>query len=237
MDHANGASENSRGTLYIISTPIGNLEDITHRAIRVLNEVDLVIAEDTRHSKKLLMHYGVDTPFGPSLYEGTDERRLEKLIALLKSGKDLALITDAGTPLLQDPGYPLVRAAVAHQISVVAIPGASALLAALVTSGLPTDHFIFDGIPSKKSGKRQRYFEALREESRTVVLYESRHRILKTLQTIQEVLSDRELVVCRELTKTHEEILRGTAGEILNALENRASIKGEFVIVIQGIPN
>jgi 16S rRNA (cytidine1402-2'-O)-methyltransferase len=236
VDHANNSSDITPGTLYVVSTPIGNLEDITYRAIRVLNEVDMIIAEDTRRSKKLLSHYEISTPFGPSFYEGTDEKRLDKLLDQLVSGKNLALITDAGTPLLQDPGYPLVRGAVEREIPIVAIPGASALLTALVSSGIPTDHFIFDGIPTKKEGRRRTYFESLVEESRTVVLYESPHRILKTLQTIYEVLPERQIVLCRELTKMHEEIIRGTPAELLENFENRASIKGEFVMIITGEP-
>ncbi len=222
------------GTLYLVATPIGNLEDITLRAIRTLKEVDLIVAEDTRHSRRLLEHYEIKTPIGRSLFEGAKHKRVELLIELLKSGKSIALISDAGTPLIQDPGYPLVRQAVVEGIRVVPIPGPTALIAALIASGLPTDHFIFDGVPPKGEGKRRKYFESLRDETRTVVLYESPHRILKTLKTIAEVLPEREIVACRELTKAHEEFLRGRSEEVLRELRGRPRMKGEFVLIIRG---
>jgi 16S rRNA (cytidine1402-2'-O)-methyltransferase len=222
------------GTLYLVATPIGNLEDITLRALRVLKEVDLLIAEDTRHSRRLLGHYGIQTPLGRSVYEGAERERVEPVLELLKSGKSIALISDAGTPLVQDPGYPLVRQAVAERIRVVPIPGPTALIAALIASGLPVDHFIFDGVPPKGEGKRRNYFQSLRDETRTVVLYESPHRILKTLHTIAEVLPQREIALCRELTKVHEEFIRGTAENIVKELRERPSVKGEFVIVMRG---
>lgn len=217
-----------------MATPIGNLEDITLRAMRTLKEVDLIVAEDTRHSRRLLAHYEIKTPLWRSLFKGTEHERVEPLIGLLKSGKSIALISDAGTPLIQDPGYPLVREAVAAGIRVVPIPGPTALIAALIASGLPTDHFIFDGVPPKGEGKRRKYFESLRDETRTVVLYESPHRILKTLKTIVEVLPERAIVVCRELTKAYEEFLRGRPEKILQELSKRPRVKGEFVIVICG---
>ena len=222
------------GTLYLVATPIGNLEDITLRAIRVLKEVDVIVAEDTRHSRRLLQQYGVETPLGRSLYEGVDLERVEPLIRLLKSGKSIALVSDAGTPLIQDPGYPLVRQAVAEGIHVVPVPGPTALIAALIASGLPVDHFIFDGVPPKGEGRRRTCFQSIKEEWRTVVLYESPHRILKTLKTIAEILPEREIVICRELTKAHEEFLRGTPEKLFNELSARPSVKGEFVIVIRG---
>lgn len=236
MSPANSEDAPNHGTLYVIATPIGNLEDITYRAVRILGEVDLVIAEDTRRSRKLLDHYSIDATFGPSLYEGVDERSYDRVLNELFMGKDIALISDAGTPLIQDPGYPLVRDAVAEGIRVVAIPGPTALITALVASGLPTDHFIFDGVPSKKSGRRTAYFQSLTEESRTVVLYESPHRILKTLRTISETLPNRDVVLCRELTKAHEEVMHGTPDQLLENLEGRASIKGEFVLILAGKP-
>lgn len=227
--------DRAAGTLYLVATPIGHLKDITLRALDILKSVDLIVAEDTRRSRVLLEHHGIETPFGPSLYEGVEDRRVEPLIEQLKRGKSIALISDAGTPLIQDPGYPLVRRAVAENVRVVPIPGPTAILAALVASGFPTDRFIFDGVPPKKPGKRRAYFASLQAEERTVVLYESRHRVLKTLETTAEVLPDREIALCRELTKAHEEILRGTASEILNTLQGRAHTKGEFVLVIRGI--
>ena len=222
------------GTLYIVATPIGHLGDLTHRAVDVLSNVDWIIAEDTRRSKVLLDHYGISTPFGPSLFQGKEDRRVAGLIERLRDGQSLALVSDAGTPLVSDPGYPLVRAAVDAGVRVVPIPGPTALVAGLVASGMPTDRFIFDGTPPKKSGRLRAYLESLRDEGRTVVLYESRHRILKTLEAITDVLPDRRLALGRELTKQHEEILHGTAEELLEALNARPSVKGEFVIVVEG---
>lgn len=222
------------GTLYVVATPIGHLDDITHRAVDVLCGVDLIVAEDTRRSTVLLDHYGIETPFGPSLFQGKEDRRVAGLIERLRDGQSLALISDAGTPLVSDPGYPLVRAAVDAQIRVVPVPGPTALMAALVASGMPTDRFIFDGTPPKKAGRLRTYVESLRDEERTVILYESRHRILKTLQAMSEVLPDRRIALCRELTKRHEEVLHGTAQDLLDDLNARPSVKGEFVLVIEG---
>jgi len=236
MRAANSGDPESGGVLYLVATPIGNLEDITFRAIRILKEVDLIIAEDTRRTRLLLQHYGIQANFGPSLYEGADERRVDEFIEQLHGGAKIALVSDAGTPLIQDPGYPLVRSAVDAGIQVIAIPGPTALITALVASGLPTDHFIFDGVPSKKDGRRRVYFQSLMQEARTVVLYESPHRILKTLETVAQLLPDRPLVLCRELTKIHEEVLRGPAAMILHELQSRPSIKGEMVLIIAGKP-
>lgn len=233
MAHANCESQAS-GTLYLVATPIGNLGDITLRALETLKAVDLIIAEDTRRSRTLLEHYAIETPFGPSLYQGKEAERADPLMERLKRGKSLALICDAGAPLIQDPGYPLVREAIRAGIPVVPIPGPSAMVAALSASGLPADRCIFDGVPPKKSGKRRAYFASLADEARTVVLYESRHRILKTLETICDVLPDRRIAVCRELTKAHEEFLRGKPCEVFTELSERSSIKGEFAIVIGG---
>jgi 16S rRNA (cytidine1402-2'-O)-methyltransferase len=220
------------GTLYLVATPIGNLEDITLRALRVLREVDLIVAEDSRHSARLLQHYEIKKPFERSYYQGVERERVAPLIAKLQAGKQIALICDAGTPLISDPGFPLVRAAVQAGISVVPVPGPTALIAALVASGLPVNAFIFDGMPPKKEKRRTEYFQSILEEQRTVVLYESPHRIIQTLRTVAEVLPERELALCRELTKVHEEILRGRAAELLQQLEGRAAIKGEFVLII-----
>lgn len=222
------------GALYIVATPIGHLQDITLRALETLRDVDLIIAEDTRRSRVLLEHYGIEAPFGPSLYEGVERERVEKVIRMLKGGKRIALISDAGTPLIQDPGYLLVKRASEEGISVVPVPGPTALIAALVASGFPTDRFLFDGVPPKKPGKRRAYFEALKDEERTVVLYESPHRIVKTLETLVEVLPERPVVLARELTKVHEEFLRGRPHEVLAELKARPSVKGEFVLVIKG---
>ena len=223
-----------KGTLYLVATPIGNLKDITLRALEVLKGVDLIVAEDTRRSRVLLEHYGIETPFGPSLYEGVKPERVERVLQLLKGGRAIALICDAGTPLIQDPGFLLVRRALEEGIRVVPIPGPTALIAALVASGFPTDRFVFEGVPPRKPGKRRAFFEALREEERTVVLYESPHRILKTLEMLAEVLPEREICLARELTKLHEEFLRGTAQEVLRQLQARPGVKGEFVLVMRG---
>lgn len=222
------------GTLYVVSTPIGNLEDITVRALRVLAEVDYIVAEDSRRSKRLLDHFKIQTPFAPSYYQGVERERVGRLLEWLQAGKNLALISDAGTPLLSDPGYPLVQRAVEAGIPVMPVPGPSALLAALVKSGLPTERFVFDGTPPKKTQAKREYFASLRSETRTVVLYESAHRILKTLQEISQQLPERHLVLCRELTKLHEEALQGTADQLLEALEKRSAVKGEFVLLLRG---
>lgn len=232
MKDATGAR--TQGTLYLVATPIGNLKDITLRALDVLKGVDLIVAEDTRRSRILLEHYGIKTPFGPSLYEGAGPERVERVLRFLQEGKDVALISDAGTPLIQDPGFALVRRAVEEGIRVVPIPGPTALIAALVASGFPTDRFVFEGIPPKRPGKRRAFFEALRGEERTVVLYESPHRLLKTLETLAELLPEREICLARELTKAHEEFLRGTAEEVLRRLKERPRIQGEWVVILHG---
>ena len=234
MSATGSETKGKKGTLYLVATPIGNLKDITLRALEILKSVDLIVAEDTRRSRVLLEHYGIETPFGPSLYEGVEPQRVERVLNLLKEGKDVALISDAGTPLIQDPGFLLVRRAVEEGVRVVPVPGPTALVAALVASGFPTDRFVFEGVPPKKPGKRRAFFESLKDEERTVVLYESPHRILKTLETLAEVMPRREICVARELTKIHEEFLRGTAEEVLRRLQERPRVKGEFVLVIRG---
>ncbi|MCS7275130.1 MAG: 16S rRNA (cytidine(1402)-2'-O)-methyltransferase [Candidatus Bipolaricaulota bacterium] len=227
--------ENARGTLFIVATPIGNLEDITLRGLRVLKECDLVIAEDARHSRKLLAHYGIEKPFERSLYRGVERERVEYFLEKLKSGAKIALISDAGTPLISDPGYELVRRAVAEHISVVAIPGPTALIAALVVSGFSTERFVFEGVPPKSAKAKRDFFARLAQEPRTIVLYESPHRVLDTLEVMSELLSERKIALCRELTKAHEEILRGTAKEILELLKSRPAIKGEITMVIESL--
>jgi 16S rRNA (cytidine1402-2'-O)-methyltransferase len=222
------------GRLFICPTPIGNLEDITLRAIRTLREADLIVAEDSRHSRVLLERYNIRTPFTTSYYQGVERERVGGIIKLLEEGKDIALISDAGTPLIADPGYPLVREALARGIEVVALPGPTALIPALILSGFPTNAFIFDGSPPRKEKQRREYFQSLRGERRTVVLYESPHRILKTLELIAEALPERKVALCRELTKLHEEVLRGKPAEVLEILKKRAQVKGELVLVIRG---
>jgi 16S rRNA (cytidine1402-2'-O)-methyltransferase len=219
------------GLLYVVSTPIGNLEDITYRAVRILKEVDWIACEDTRTTKRLLDHYGIQTR-SLSYHEHNESSRTEDLVARLQQGEKGALVSDAGTPLLSDPGYRIVRAAVQAGIRIEALPGASAVLTGLVVSGLPTDQFHFGGFLPPKQGQRTRVLESLRDEAATLIFYEAPHRIVESLEDIGAVLGDREVVVARELTKLHEEVLRGTAGEIRATLESRDSIRGEFVVLI-----
>ena len=219
------------GCLYVVSTPIGNLEDITYRAVRILKEVDWIACEDTRTTHRLLEHYGIRTRT-ISYHEHNEIERAEELIARLASGEKGALVSDAGTPLVSDPGYRLVHAAVGAGIKVEALPGASALLTALTVSGLPTDQFHFAGFLPAKQGQRRRLLESLDEEPATLIFYETPHRILEALEDIAAVAGSRNIVVARELTKLHEEVLRGTAAEIRATLAARDSVKGEFVILI-----
>jgi 16S rRNA (cytidine1402-2'-O)-methyltransferase len=218
--------------LYIIPTPIGNLEDITLRAIRLLKEVNLVLAEDTRTSRKLFSHYNIDTPLS-SFHMYNEHEFLSKYINRLKSGECLALISDAGTPAISDPGFLLIRECVKEGIVVECLPGATALVPALVNSGLPNDKFIFEGfLPVKKGRKTRLIF--LKEEARTMVFYESPHRILKTLNQFVEYFSaERNISVSREISKMFEETVRGTAAEVVLHFEQKKP-KGEFVIVVAG---
>jgi len=222
------------GTLYVVSLPIGNLEDITLRAIRTLRQVDLIVAEDSRRTRALLSHYRIKTPFSLSLYQGVERERVEPCLDLLRAGKSLALVSDAGTPLVNDPGFPLVRAATAAALPVVPVPGACAALAALVASGLATDQFVFGGAVPRKEGERRAFVAGLAREGRTTVLYESPHRLLGTLTTVAAMLPDRRLVVARELTKVHEEFVRGTAAEVSATFEERGEARGEIVLVLSG---
>jgi 16S rRNA (cytidine1402-2'-O)-methyltransferase len=214
-----------------VSTPIGNLEDITYRAVRVLKEVNWIACEDTRTTRRLLDHYGIQTRL-LSYHEHNETERTEDLIERLRQGETGALVSDAGTPLVSDPGYRVVRAAVQAGIRVEALPGPSALLAGLAVSGLPTDQFHFGGFLPAKQGQRVRLLESLREEVATLIFYEAPHRILESLEDIEAALGDREIVIARELTKMHEEVLRGTAAQIRSNLGARDMIRGEFVILI-----
>jgi len=219
------------GTLYLVATPIGNLEDITYRAVRLLREADVIACEDTRQTRKLLDHYGITKPL-VSYHEHNEAARSEELVARMQSGENVALVSDAGMPLVSDPGYRAVHAAIDAGIQVVPVPGASALIAALAASGLATDAFKFAGFLPAKSGQRTRLLESLREETATLIFYEAPHRILEALADIENVLGARPVVVARELTKVHEELLRGTANEVRAALEARAAIKGEITLLI-----
>ncbi|MDP9055627.1 MAG: 16S rRNA (cytidine(1402)-2'-O)-methyltransferase [Acidobacteriota bacterium] len=219
------------GLLYVVATPIGNLEDITYRAVRVLKQADWIACEDTRTTKRLLDHYGIHTR-SLSYHEHNEAHRTADLIARLQQGENGALVSDAGTPLLSDPGYRIVRAAVEAGIRVEALPGPSALLAGLVVSGLPTDQFHFGGFLPPRHGQRMRVLESFRDEAATLIFYEAPHRIVECLEDIEAAMGEREVVVARELTKLHEEVLRGKPGEIRTALQARDSVRGEFVLLI-----
>lgn len=219
-------------TLYSVATPIGNLEDITLRALRVLKDVDIVFAEDTRVTKKLLAHYEIETPV-LRLDAQTEERKAAAVLKLLEEGKQVALVSDAGTPTISDPGARLVSAVHEAGFQVVTVPGPSAVTAALSVAGVPADNFVFLAFPPHKKG-RQTFFETLAHERRTVVFYESPHRIVKTLTSLAETLSDtRQVVICRELTKIHEEVVRGNAQEVHSYFEAyKEKQKGEFVVIL-----
>jgi 16S rRNA (cytidine1402-2'-O)-methyltransferase len=222
------------GTLYLCATPIGNLEDITLRGIRILKEVDIVAAEDTRQSIKLLNHFEIKKPL-ISYHEHNKQEKGKEIVDMLLEGKSIALVSDAGMPAISDPGEDLVRLCIEKEISIVPIPGASASLTALIISGLSTRSFCFEGfLPSNKKEKREK-LEQLASETRTIILYESPHRIKDTIKELQQFLGDgRKASVSRELTKKFEETVRGTLGEVSDILQQR-DIKGEFVIVIEGI--
>jgi 16S rRNA (cytidine1402-2'-O)-methyltransferase len=219
------------GTLYIVATPIGNLEDITLRALRVLREVDWIACEDTRQTRKLLDHFGIAKPM-VSYHEHNESGRAVELVGKLTSGGSGALVSDAGTPLISDPGYRLVQAAIAAAIPVVPIPGASATVSALSAAGLPTDAFRFCGFLPPKSSQRKKTLEQWKPETATLIFYETPHRILGALEDVAAVMGSRPVVVARELTKLHEEFLRGTAAEVRAELAARPSVKGEITLLI-----
>jgi 16S rRNA (cytidine1402-2'-O)-methyltransferase len=219
-------------SLYLIATPIGNLEDITLRALRILREVDLIACEDTRQTLKLLSHYGIQTRL-VSYHEHNEMTKAAELVVDLEGGAKVALVTDAGMPGISDPGFRLIALAIRHHVPVVPIPGASAFLAALVASGLPTDSFRFSGFLPAKSGQRRKLLESVKDSPRTQVFYEAPHRLLETLSDVCDVLGEaRHVVVAREVTKLHEEFLRGRAREILNQLKGRGEVKGEITLLI-----
>ncbi len=222
----------TKGILYIVSTPIGNREDITLRALRTLKEVELIAAEDTRHTGLLLRHFGIQTPL-TSYFEGNELKKRDFILSRLKQGVRVALVSDAGTPGISDPGFRLVQMAIENQIPIVPIPGPSAGTTALSISGLPTDAFLFKGFLPHKSKKRRGMLEQLGEVRETIIFYESPHRIIETLKDISDILGDREMVLARELTKIYEEVLRGRVSEIQNQIIGR-KIKGEITLVISG---
>lgn len=218
--------------LYIVPTPIGNLEDMTLRAIKVLREADLILAEDTRNSSKLLKHFGIETPM-QSHHMHNEHKTTETLIKRLQSGETMALISDAGTPAISDPGFLLTRACIENQIEVECLPGATAFVPALVNSGLPNDRFVFEGFLPEKKGRQTRLL-TLAEETRTMIFYVSPHKLLKTLEEfIQYFGADRAVSVSRELSKLHEETVRGTAQEVLDHFKQK-NIKGEIVAIVAG---
>lgn len=220
------------GTLYLVATPIGNLEDITLRAIRTLRECDIVAAEDTRHSGQLLKHLGISKPL-LSYFQFNEAKRSEEILTRLARGEKVALVTDAGSPGISDPGERVVKAAITAGFRVEAVPGPCALVAGLTASGLSTKEFHFIGFLPHKSGQRRKQLERLRSFDGTLVLYESPYRIAKLLAELQEVFPERKIVLARELTKKFEEFLRGTSAELLAIVEKR-SLKGEFVVLIEG---
>src|ERR1700732_1944908 len=229
-----GSPQNKIGgpSLYLVATPIGNLEDITLRALRVLKEVDLIACEETRQTLKHLSHYGIQTRL-VSYHEHNEMTKASELVVDLEGGAKIALVTDAGMPGISDPGFRMIALAIRHHVPVVPIPGASAFLAALVASGLPTDSFRFSGFLPAKSGQRRKLLESVRESPRTQVFYEAPHRLLETLADVVEVLgNDRHVVVAREVTKLHEEFLRGRAAEVLEQLKARGDVKGEITLLI-----
>ncbi len=224
--------EPETGTLFIVSTPIGNLGDVSFRAVDVLTRVQLIAAEDTRKSRILLNRYKIKTPL-TSFFSYNQKKKTSSILKRLKQGDDVAVISDAGTPGISDPAFYLVSRAIQENIGIVAVPGASALLTALVVSGIPTNRFVFEGFLPVKKGRKTR-LQKLNEEERTIILYESPHRLLRTLKDIFNFLGNRNLVVARELTKKFEEVLRLPVEKAIEVFQNRNSIKGEFVLIIQG---
>ncbi|MFN6561623.1 MAG: 16S rRNA (cytidine(1402)-2'-O)-methyltransferase [Nostoc sp. ChiSLP01] len=222
-------------TLYVVGTPIGNLEDMTFRAVRILQNVDIIAAEDTRHTGKLLQHFEIKTP-QVSYHEHNRTSRIPELLQYLTNDKAIALVSDAGMPGISDPGYELIEACIKAGITVVPIPGASAAITALSAAGLPTDRFVFEGFLPAKSQQRREHLESLQTESRTLIFYESPHRLQDTLQDLAEILgSDRQIVLGRELTKLYEEFWRGTIGEAIAHYSQREP-QGEYTLVVAGVP-
>ena len=221
------------GTLYLVSTPIGNLEDITLRALRILGEVGLIAAEDTRRTRQLLTHYNIETSV-VSFFQGNERAKLEGLIDQLRSGKSIALVSDAGTPTISDPGYLLVVGAIKAEIIIVPIPGVTACMSAASVSGMPLHHFAFEGFLSPKSGKRRRKLIELSQDERTIIFYESPHRLVKFLVDVLEILGDRRICIARELTKKFEEIFYGTVSEAIDKFTDQPP-RGEFTVVVAGV--
>jgi 16S rRNA (cytidine1402-2'-O)-methyltransferase len=227
--------ETDAGCLYVVATPIGNLEDITLRAVRTLKEVDLIAAEDTRHTRKLLAAHGIENQL-ISYHEHNEQQRTADLIRRLEQGTRIALVSDAGTPTVSDPGYRLVEAAAARRIPVVPIPGVSAATAALSAAGLPTDSFTFAGFPQRKKARRLEQLRQLAAVPHTLIFYQSPRRLTAFLSELKEIMGDRPAVLAREITKMHEEFLRGPLSRILAQLEQRPEVKGECTLLVSGAP-
>lgn len=221
--------KNNIGTLRIVSTPIGNLSDITYRAIDILKDSHIIAAEDTRVSRKLLNHYDIETKM-ISYFEHNKFSRIKQIMATLSNGMDVAVISDAGTPAISDPSYKLIREAISIGAKIESIPGASAVLAALVSSGLPTDRFIFEGFLPPKKGRKKR-IENIANENATIVIYESKNRLQRTIKQLLDILGDRPAVICRELTKLHEQFIRGTLSSLLSSVVEQ-TLKGEIVLLV-----
>jgi len=221
------------GRLYVVGTPIGNPADITLRALTILAQVDLIAAEDTRNTQRLLSYHNLGTSL-VSYHEHNEDKRAPELVSRLSKGESIALVSDAGTPTVSDPGYKLITAALAEDIPVVPVPGVSAVTAALSVSGLPTDAFVFIGFPAKKKARRTAQLEALSREPRTIVFYESPKRIKGLLAALLEAMGDRQVVVSREMTKPYEEFLRGRISKVLSILESREQVKGECTLLVAG---
>ena len=230
MDPLEESGNNSKGKLFVVGTPIGNLEDITLRAIRILKEVDLIACEDTRRTQTLLNHFQIHTPT-VAYHDHNEMTRAPELVIQMEEGNSIALVTDAGMPVVSDPGFRLVHLAVRHNIPVVPVPGASAFVAALAACGLPVDRFRFLGFLPSKRAQRRSALEEQKPAPKTLVFYEAPHRILEMLKDVREILGDREVVLAREVTKVHEEFLRGTASALLARAKGR-TLKGEFTVLV-----
>lgn len=229
---ANKSHLDACGTLYVVATPIGNLKDITLRAIEVLKLVDVIASEDTRHTKNLLNHFSIDTPM-TSCFEHNEKEKSLKIISMLSDGQNVALVSEAGTPAISDPGYRLIKAAHENDITVRPIPGASAALAAMSVSGLPTDRFLFVGFLPDKKGKRQTKLKEIEDETATLVFYISKWKVMKVLQDIFEILGNRNVCYCREITKLHEEIKQIPLEALIEELQDK-TIKGEITLIVSG---
>ena len=229
---SSGSARVRAGRLYVVATPIGNLSDVTLRAIRVLGDADVIAAEDTRTTRKLLTQHGIRTPL-VAYHEHNEAVRTPELLGRLTSGETVALVSESGTPSISDPGYRLVHGAIEARIAVEPVPGPSAILAALVVSGLPTDAFVFEGFLPRRAGERRRRLDALASEPRTLVLFEAPHRLDATVADMLEALGDRRVALCRELTKMHEEVRRSTLSELAASIRRRPA-KGEIVLVLEG---